>query len=147
MQRDRWLLRCRFGHKGVSVQRRFCDENKQRFRHFQGTSARSRPKLMAPLLSLLEALSFVNTGDGKSLSSDKHTRACLSAFRKWNLLTAVLSSFHNECVIVILVLCDSPRVAVWPRFGLRFPQMPPSTAADHCDFRGFLRPLLRNIAS
>lgn len=96
---------------------------------------------MAPLLSLLEALSFVNTGDGKSLSSDKHTRACLSAFRKWNLLTAVLSSFHNECVLVILVLCDSPCVAVWPKFGLWFSQMPPFLLCfqvDHYDVGTFL---------
>lgn len=69
---------------------------------------------MAGLLSLLEVLSFVNTGDGKKAgllvtkSSNKHTRACLFAFRKWNLLTAVVSSFQNEYVLFILVLCDSP---------------------------------------
>lgn len=74
----------------------------------------------------------------------------LSAFRKWNLLTAVLSSFHNECVLVILVLCDSPCVAVWPEFGLWFSQMPPLLLrfqADHYDVGTFLRPLLRNIVA
>lgn len=63
---------------------------------------------------------FICKHRGWKVSSDKHTRACLSAFRKWNLLTAVLSSFHNECVLVISVLCDSPRVAVWLKFGLWF---------------------------
>ncbi len=42
----------------------------------------------------------------------KHS-LCLFAFRKWNLLTAVVSSFQNECVLlIILVLCDSPRAVV-----------------------------------
>lgn len=56
----------------------------------------------------------------------KHS-LCLFAFRKWNLLTAVVSSFQNECVLlIILVLCDSPRAVVWPKTGLWFGRPPHS---------------------
>lgn len=99
-------------------------------------------KLMAPLLSLLEALSFVNTGDGKTKSSNKRTRAFLFAFRKWNSLAAAVSSFHNECVLIILVLCDSPHVASDPRLAcgldrhLTYPNISKSTTEIWGTFLG-----------
>lgn len=86
----------------------------------------SRLQLMAPLLGLLEVLSFVNTGDGKVIVV-KQTHACLPlCFQEVELAhSSPLLLSQSVCVLMILVLCDSPCVAVWPKLGLWFTQMPP----------------------
>lgn len=64
-------------------------------------------------------------GGGYAGELGKH-RLCLFALRKWNLLTAVVSSFQNECVLIFLVLCDSPLAADRSRGVLWFTRTPHS---------------------
>lgn len=75
----------------------------------------------------------VRGGDGAHML-DKHSRSDF-AFRKWNKLTVVLSSFHNECApVIILVFCDSPLAAIWPKTGLwcsRPPHSPHRLQINH----------------
>lgn len=84
-------------------------------------------------------------GERVAGGSGKHS-FCLFAFRKWNLLATVLSSSQNECVLLIIwVLCDSPRAAVWPRTGLWFgrpPHSPLRLQINHWNLRDFSRLVL-----
>lgn len=71
----------------------------------------------------------------------KHSLS-VSAFRKWNLLTAIRSFFQNDfMVLLILLLCDSPLAATWPSTGLWCtwtPHSPLRLQIDHWNRGTFL---------
>lgn len=79
---------------------------------------------------------------------DKHSRSDF-AFRKWNKLTVVLSSFQNECApVIILVFCDSPLAAIWPKTGLwcaRPPHSPHRLKINHWNPGTFSAPFFGTV--